>query len=559
MTGVLDFIKAQSEKAFDRGALMPLFQELAENFYPQRADFTATRFMGSDFAANLMTSFPLTVRRDLGNTFSSMLRPTAKDWFHIRTARMDKEDTETRQFLDRLTIFLKNAMYDRAAQFSRATKEADHDFATFGQAVIQSELFRPKDGGVPHLLHRCWHLRDVAWFEDETGKISTVYRKWHSGTALDILNKFPKTIHARMKEKAEKTPFEKVKIEHIILPFEVYDSLDGAKKIRRGLPHVSLYVDMDNDCILEEVGQRVNGYTIPRFETVSGSQYAHSPATIAALPDGRLIQAVTRVLLEAGEKAVNPPLIAVEDAIRSDIPLYAGGITWVDADYDERLGEVLRPITQDTKGLQFGLELVRDIREQMKDAFYLNKLNLPPTQGGRDMTAYEVAQRVQEFIRNALPLFEPVENDYNGQLCETDLQILLNAEPAILRDLGMPETMQGAEYRFVFESPLRDAVEKAKVGQFQEASQIIAQAQALDPSAAFIIDGEEMVRDALEATVPAAWLRPKDVVAKMVSNAQAQAQQQQLLAMMGQGAKVAKDAAAAGVDASTAMQSLGPA
>jgi hypothetical protein len=195
----------------------------------------------------------------------------------------------------------------------------------------------------------------------------------------------------------------------------------------------------------------------------------------------------------------------------------------------------------------------------MKDAFYLNKLNLPPTQGGRDMTAYEVAQRVQEFIRNALPLFEPVENDYNGQLCETDLQILLNAEPTILRDLGMPETMQGAEYRFVFESPLRDAVEKAKVGQFQEASQIIAQAQALDPSAAFIIDGEEMVRDALEATVPAAWLRPKDTVAKMVSNAQAQAQQQQLLAMMGQGAKVAKDAAAAGVDASTAMQSLGPA
>jgi hypothetical protein len=555
MTDVIDFIKQQSEKAFDRGSLPNLWQELAENFYAERADFVATRYLGTDFAANLMTSYPLIVRRDLANTFSSMLRPTAKDWFHIRSARPDKEDTTTKQWLEWLTGLLKNAMYDRVAQFARATKEADNDFATFGQAVIQSELYRPKNGATPHLLHRCWHLRDVAWFENETGKISTIYRKWDSGTALDILNKFPKTIHDKMKEKAEKTPFEKVKIQHIVLPFEVYDSLDGAKKIRKDIPHVSIYFDVENDCLLEEVGQRVNGYTIPRFQTVSGSQYAHSPATVAALPDSRLIQAITRVLLEAGEKATNPPMIAVEDAIRSDIGLFAGATTWVDADYDERLGEVLRPITQDTKGLDFGLELVRDIREQLKDAFYLNKLNLPPQT--KEMTAYEVAQRVQEFIRNALPLFEPVEEDYNGQICETDLQILMHADADIRRSI--PDGLKGSDYRFVFESPLRDAVEKVKVGQFTEALQIIAQAQGLDPSAAFVLDGKTAIREVMGATVPAKWINTEDNVEKMAANAAAAQKQQQLLEMMGKGAAVAKDAAAAGADASTTMSQLGPA
>ena len=553
MTQVIDFIKAQSEKAFDRGALASLWQEAAEQFYPERADFTATRYIGTDFAANLMTSYPIIVRRDLGNTFSSMLRPTAKDWFHIRSARPDREDTESKQYLEWLTGLLKNAMYDRASQFTRATKEADHDFATFGNAVIQSELYRPADGSTPHLLHRCWHLRDVAWFENETGKVATVYRKWNDGTALDILKKFPATIHYRMKDKAEKDPFGKVKIQHIVLPQMVYDSLDGAKKVRQ--PFVSIYFDAENDCLLEEVGLWRNGYTVPRFQTVSGSQYAFSPFTVAGLPDARLIQAITRVLLEAGEKATNPPMIAVEDAIRSDIGVMAGGVTWVDADYDERLGEVLRPITQDTKGLQFGLELVRDIRMQLKDAGFLSKLNLPPQT--KEMTAYEVAQRVQEFIRNALPLFEPVEEDYNGQLCETDLEILMRADPEILK--RMPDSLRGTDYRFAFESPLRDAVDKAKVGQFQEAGQIIAQAQALDPSAAFILDGEVAVRDVMEAVTPAKWLRPADAVTKMTQNAAAAAKQQQLLDMLGKGAAVAKDAAAAGVDASTAMQSLGPA
>ena len=47
-------------------------------------------------------------------------------------------------------------------------------------------------------------------------------------------------------------------------------------------------------------------------------------------------------------------MIGVQEAIRSDIGLYAGGITYVDDVYDERAGEALRPINQDFSGLPFG-------------------------------------------------------------------------------------------------------------------------------------------------------------------------------------------------------------
>jgi len=61
-----------------------------------------------------------------------------------------------------------------------------------------------------------------------------------------------------------------------------------------------------------------------------------------------------RTLREAGEKHVDPPMIATVDALRSDIQLYAGGITTVDIEYDERTGEALRPVDRNPGAMPIG-------------------------------------------------------------------------------------------------------------------------------------------------------------------------------------------------------------
>ena len=556
MTTLVNQLKGQGHDLYNkRGALVSLWQEIASHFYVERADFIVQRMLGADFAANLMTSYPLMMRRDLGNLFGSMLRPSAKDWFRMRSKRQDKVDTDGKQWLEWFSKMQKEAMYDRVALFARATSEADHDYAAFGQAVIQCRYIYPRDGSTPHLMHQGWHLRDVAWSQNDFGVIDTVYRKT-SPPVRNIIRTFAGTAHPQIEQLARNKPWDTHEIQHVVMPTEVYLDLDNPNKTDIRQPFVSIWFDPGHDCVMEEKGLWLMEYVIPRWQTVSGSQYAHSPATVAALPDARLIQNMTQVILEAGQKATSPPMIGVREAIRSDIDIRAGGFTAVDPDYDERMGEVLRPLTQDIKGFHVGPELVKDLREQMKDQFYLNKLSLPPTTGER-VTAFEIAQRVQEFVRNALPLFEPVESDYNGQVCETDMQLILRNNPGIVRD--MPDSLKGSAFTFVFESPLRDAVDKAKIGQFQEAQQIIAAAQALDPSATFIIDGEYATRDVLEAAVPAKWLRNADAVSQMAANAKAAQQRQQLLDLMAQGAKVAKDSAAAGSDAAGALSQLGPA
>lgn len=525
---VRDLIEQGDALFSKRSSLMSLWQTIADNFYPERADFTTQRYLGEEFAANLTTSYPLMARRDLGNTFSSMLRPTEKDWFRMAVEGVD--DHEAKAWLQWASKTQKRAMYDRRAQFVRATKEGDHDFAAFGQNVITVDVHPDKSS----LVYRCWHLRDVVWCEGPDGSVESVHRKWKTSPS-ELARTFGKEkIGEAIRKKLEKEPYCDVQVRHIVVPADMYH---GAIKFRT--PLVAMFVDVESGHVIEVTGARVNPYVIPRWQTVSGSQYAYSPATVCALPDARLIQAMTLTLLEAGEKAANPAMLAVQEAIRGDVSLYAGGITWVDAAYDERLGEVLRPVSSDSRGLPLNMELIQDTRSMIRAAFYLDKLDLPAR--GPEMTAYEVGQRVQEYIRNALPLFEPVEVDYNGALCERTFEVMLMAGGFGPPD-SMPGSLSGRDIEFKFISPLRDAIDKQRGQVFVESATMLAQAAAIDPSAPVLVNVQEALRDTLEGIgVPTKWTRSRDEVAMIQEQQAAMAQQQQLLDSMQQAAGVAKD------------------
>ncbi len=534
----IELLKKQGDTLFDnRGNLMSLWQEIANNFYPERADFTETREIGEEFAGHLDTSYPLLARRDLGNQIGGMLRPTNKEWFSIIKRYEENLDTAGQQWLEWAGKIQKRAMYDPIAMFTRASKEADHDWAAFGQAVLTVRMNYHENA----LLYRCWHLRDVAWKEDSIGRVGTVYRRWNPD-ALTLTQIFGDKCHPKVTECLKKDPYKEVNVYHCEVPAETYGYDDNSKWGDK--PLVSVYYDVDNNHIMEEVAVYEGEYIIPRWQTVSGSQYAFSPAATAALPDARLLQAVASVLLDASEKIVDPPMVAVQEAIRSDISIYAGGITWVDADYDERLGEVLREMKQGGN-LPVGFEMQADTREMIAEAFFLNKLALPPPVSG--MTAYEASERVAEYIRQALPLFEPMEAEYNGTLCEKTFNILM-ANGAFGSPQSLPESLYGGDISFQFESPMREAVERVKGQRFVETKDLIASAMELDPGAGYVVDAAEAVRDALEGMgSPAEWRRSKTEVEEMRAKDAQAAQTQQMLEMAQQGADVAKTAGEAGV------------
>lgn len=513
-----------------------LCQEIAENFYVERADFTVRRQMGDEYASNLMTSYPLQCRRDLGDQVGSILRPTAKDWFHVNVIDANQEDNDAKRWLEYASGVQRRAMYDRKSQFEKAASQADHDFATFGQAIVSIRLNRELD----RLMYRTWHLRDVVWQENDDGVINFVARKWRPN-ARTLIRLFGDKVDQKIREAEKKDPFTEFDCLHICCEADMFDGPAN------GMPYWSIYYDCTHNKPLEEVATWNKEYVIPRWLTVSGSQYAYSPATVIALPDARLIQAMTYTLLEAGEKVTNPPMIATIDAVRSDIAVYAGGYTWVDNEYDERFGEALRPMNIDAKGMPIGIDMQRDAREMILRAFFLNKLSLPRTDG-KERTAYEVGQMVQEYIRGALPIFAPMEAEYNGAICELTFEILMR-HGAFGSPHDMPRSLRGAEIQFRFESPLHDLIEQAKGQKWLEAKAILADAAAIDQSAIALIDAKKALRDVLSGIgVPAKWVRNEVSVAQIEEAQRAAVEAQQALAAMEQGSNTAKNLGAAQKD-----------
>lgn len=509
--------------------ILGLWQEIADNFYPERADFTTVRNLGDEFCDDLMTSSPIIVRRDLGNSFSSMLRPAGEEWFEM-SVDDDRLDLEAKGWLERATQTQRRAMYDRVAMFTRATKEADHDFAAFGNAVLTVELNRARDA----LLYRSWHLRDCAWCENAEGTIDEMHRKWRP-TIRDLMRLFPGKVSNNLTQQAKEKPYCEVECRHIVMPGEYRKGFER-------FPFVSICIDKENNHIMEEVGMNYFMYVVPRWQTVSGSQYAYSPAVVAGLPDARLLQSMTMVLLEAGEKATNPPLVGQADMVRGDAQLYAGGVTWVDAEYDERLGAALRPLPLDFRGIPMGMEMRDRVTLELREAFYLDKLTLPPL---GQMTATEVSVRVQEYIRQALPLFEPMEQEYNAALCETTFNLLF-ANGAFGPRQSIPKSLAGADVQFKFESPLSQSTKAKKVGKYRQAIELTMMTAELDPKAITNINVNEAFRDALDgAGVPAKWLVPEDQAADAREDEETLQGAEQTIAGVQQASVAAQEAAQA--------------
>lgn len=479
--------------------MMSLYQTLADNFYPERADFTVTRNIGTEMADMLAESYPILVRRDLGDSLSSMLRDG--EWFKMGVN--GNADQIGEMWLQWATSRLMDLMNERQSNFSRATKEGDHDFVTFGPCVISVEPNKKRTG----LLYRCWHLRDVSWFDDESGQVCGVVRKWMP-TYADMIKYFGKENCADEVQKATgKDMLKKGDVRHVIVPTEYLGVCDYTDKY----PYVSVFIDIKHDKILEEKGMNNKMYVIPRFKTIPGSVYAYSPATVCGLPDARALQQMQHTLLEAAERYTRPPIIATQKVIRGDVDLSADGITWVSDEYDEKMGAALRPMAQDRGGYPIGADMREKTIETLRSAFYANKLTLP--NDGKERTAYEVSEFMKQYRRENLPLFSPIETEYNGQICELSFEIAFQMG-LLGSPQDIPQSLMGRDIVFQFKSPLSESEEEKKVTQFQQIVAMAGQAAQLDPNSAANVNVDEALRDAMSGSgAPEKWKRlPEQVL-----------------------------------------------
>jgi hypothetical protein len=492
-----------SEKLFDDKRVWDqLCQDLAENYYPLRADFTTTGSWASGaFASSIMDSTPVNSREELGNAIGSMLRQG--EWFKMGTGDEDRDSiVENARSLDRGTKLLRGIIRDPRCNFQPATKEADHDYVTFGAPVLSVEENLTRD----FTRVRAWHPGDCAWERDDDGEVNVMHRKFimtaRNAKALHDSGKWNGELHDSIVKACEREPNKAFKFLSIVMPVDGLYGWDAKTMRTFGKnKYVSIYIDVENKVVVHERGEPMFPYIVPRWVQLGRYPWGFSPASMNAISDSRYLQTLAMIILEQGEKALDPPMVGSAEIFTRDVNLYSGGFTYVDLPSGAKLGDMMTTV-QTSEGLQAGLELKADARALIVQSFLLNKLFLP--QAGGDMRELEVAVRTEEFRRSALPFFNPIETDYHPRLLGKVF------ERAVLIgqiDGGMfPADLADQDVRFTFNSPLNEAEGKLMVEKYNIVVSTVATGAQIDQTVPSILNIRKATEDAIKGLADPTWL-----------------------------------------------------
>lgn len=535
-----EIIRLSDHMFTKKSMLDTLHQAIAEEIYPERANFTVDRTEGSEYADLLVTSYPPQTRRDLASAMGALTRPKSQQWFSANVAENLRTD-RVKWWLGKVTDRQRDLLYKQKAGFQRAIQTTDDDVVAFGNGIIGHVESSDRDGLV---IYDAYHPKDCAWSEDEHRMVNVLTRKFW----LQLCNwekKFPKVkMPSDYEEIKKKNPYHKVCIVHIVMPAGHYDPY--TKKFGR-FPWNSIYVDRQHQIVLKEGGYFEFPYTVRRWKLNDCSQYAYSPAAVLGLVEARLLQAQTKVILDAGERAVDPPTIATRDAVLGDISTYAGGTTWVEGDYDERLGAAVKVMEQGGN-LQLGLEMVQDTRAILQAAQYLNKLTLP---SDKEMTAYETQERIQEYIRSVGPVVEPFQDD-NSMILDASFSMNLRLGNFGPKEVIPPELV-GADIQYEFDGPLQMAYKRIKLNHGKEMMGNVVElvtglATAQYPDAYKPLDNVDLdkwTRDVSSFSNGDDWLKPVEEM--LAQREQAAAAQQAVMDQQTQAQEIANAGAVADV------------
>jgi len=508
---VVDIIANTKRVVGERTDLDMLWEEMAEVLAPDRRGFTGAP-LNARRTEKIFDTTPLIAKRGLTNAIGSMLRPKTSapgKWFDMITEdEQMMEDREIKGWIEHAEGNLWSALYNPKAHFVQATGEVDSDIVTFGTGNVFCGKRSDKRG----LLFRAFHMKSVYVELSSDGEVDTYYIL-EILTARQALQRWPVSSGAKVgakvmeafNEEGGKKKDDKFKFIWCVSPR--YER-DPRREDNLHMPWLSKVVSVDSESLVIEEGFEENPMATPRWDTRSNEVYGRGPG-ILALPDVLTLNQMGKTMLRALHRAVSPPWLLPSDSMVNAPQNRPEGVSYYDAKAIRNLG-LRNPFMQmDSKAnLPWGLDAQTAMREQVYALFYRNILNLPIA--GPEMTATEVIQRREEFVREIGAVFGTLESDYTGPMVERAFNIMLRTPGAFLPP---PERLLNSKVNFRFSSPVEKAkrqIEEALIGQ---GISKIMEIEAVHPEVGDATNWQELGKYLTEShEFPNELINPKDAM-----------------------------------------------
>jgi len=525
-TTVLKHTKRQKEAASRRSQFEHHWDDLTRVLLPRRQGFMMTTEVGDTRVDDVYDGTPMQAARSLANTVGAMIRPEGEDLTVIETERKDlMEMGEVQDWLGRSTEELNGGIRNPKARFRQATGEVDLDLVVLGTGI----LFLGLGAGQNHLIFQSVHLRDGFPMFDSEGNPVGMYRTRKMFIWQAVLMFGKENLSRETQEKFENSRNGKDERLDCLYWVGLRKGVRPANmmSLSKNMPYEELWMETVAKHVIREGGFDDFPFIVPRWDTSSGEEYGRSPGMIA-LPDSNTLQAMGETILVAGQRLADPPLMAPNDGAFNEVNTFPGGMSYYDVETAASVGG--NPFFPMISGANLPVtrDMQTDIRNQVAAAFFKNILNLP--QQGPQMTATEIIQRKDEFIREVGPVFGRFETDYNQPIAERSFKIMLRNgafDP-------IPDILSGENVKFKFDLPvnkIKKQIQSAAASQW--ALEVLQMAQ-IAPEARHLINV-----DALDI------MNTKEEVQQKVAAENAQKQQMIQLEMADKAAGAAQKGATA--------------
>ncbi|MAN64590.1 MAG: phage head-tail adapter protein [Parvibaculum sp.] len=506
-----------------RGTWESLWEEISERVLPRSSEFTGTRTPGDKRTDKMYDATSALALERFAAAVESLLTPRGARWHTLRTSDPELSRVpEVAAWFDAVENALFHYRYAPRANFASQMHEGYLSLGAFGTGgMFVDEKF---DEG---FRYRAVHLSDMFIAENEHGIIDTVYRKMDC-TARQVALMFnDEDISKEVRDKANDNPDERVELLHVVAP---RTDRDVSMRDRINMEFGSAYYETKTKTVIEEGGYEDFPYIISRYVTGPRETYGRSPAMLV-LPDIKMLQAMSRVVIRAGEKVVDPPLLIADDGVILPVNTRAGGATF--ARLDGRTQAPIQPLNTGGRP-DIGEDMMERRRRTINDAFLVTLFQILVDSPA--MTATEVLQRAQEKGALLAPTVGRQQSETLGPLIERELGIL--ARQGLLPEV--PEILQGQEYQVEYVSPLSRAMKSEEGVGILRTLEMVQPIAAVDPSVMDNFNFDEITRVLADVNgVPQSILNDQEQIQQV---RQGRAQQQQLQQAV-QAAPQAADAA----------------
>lgn len=450
---------------------------------------------GEKKTGEVFDSTAIIANRDLAAAINFVVTNPSSEWskFKFKSKRL-MEDRDSLKWLDEAMAEIQGAIND--SDFDVQAPTNYEAYTSLGNMILFQEDMGLDDDSQWRGFHfKAWALAETAFSENSDGVVDVFYKKFQM-TLRQAIEKWPDTISDEIKRRADMHPEELEVFVLAIYPRNKedvrYDSLGLARPEER--PYAGVYFYPKDKTVLEETGYYELPVYATRWGTMPGEVYGRGPGELA-LPDIRTLNKMTEEGLKSMALSNRPPIFVRDMSVLADFNMFPGAVNVMRGNPSQDLYQFVPQVQWDVARMG-----IQDQIEKIRQAFYIDKLMLPPRTETGEMSAFEVSERLNQMNRVIGPVLGRLNREFLKPLLLRSFNIMLRRGqlpemPPLLRE---EYEREGFEVDVVFINQMARSQQMEDITNMRTLTQLVGEKAAIRPEVVDNLDVDAMTKKEAE-------------------------------------------------------------